>query len=345
MSWGVPQLLFGLWLVPLTGVALFYAHRQRRVAALRFANATMANRLMPTSSLVRFWMHATLTMLGIGLLVIAAARPRFGVTIEQVAARGVDLFVLLDVSRSMLAEDVLPNRLERAKSDILDLLPRLQGDRVGLIAFAGAPVELVPLTTDHAYFRMALEDVDPDSAPRGGSLIGDAIRRAMEALEERRDCDQVIVLISDGDDHDSYPMRAAEQAAERGIQIITIGLGDTGDGARIPVRREDGSLSYKQQDDGQEVWSKLNETLLEQIASKTSGAWVPARTRAYDLGQIYEERLAGLTRGEFQSEHRRRLREQYQLFTGLGLVFLLIGQIIPESTRQTDTPEIVQGSA
>lgn len=344
MSWGVPQLLYGLWLVPLTGVGMFYAHCQRRVAALRFANASMADRLMPTSSLVRFWVRTTMTMVAVGLLVVAAARPRFGVIIEQVTARGVDLFVLLDVSRSMLAEDVQPNRLERAKSDILDLLPRLQGDRVGLIAFAGAPVELVPLTTDQAFFRMVLEDVDPDSAPRGGSLIGDAIRRAMEALEERRDRDQVIVLISDGDDHESYPMQAAEQAAERGIQVITIGLGDTGEGARIPVRKEDGSLSYKQQEDGQEVWSKLNETLLEKIASKTSGAWVPAGTRAYDLGQIYEERLAGLTRGEFQSEHRRRLREQYQLFTGLGLVFLLIGQIIPESARPTEAPEILQGT-
>jgi len=344
VSWGAPQFLFGLWLVPLTGLVLFHAHRKRQQAALRFANASMTERLMPTTSLTRHWIRATMIMLAVGFLTVAAARPQFGVTIEQVTARGVDLFVLLDVSRSMLAEDVVPNRLDRAKSDILDLLPRLQGDRVGLIAFAGAPVELVPLTTDQAYFRMSLEDVDPDSAPRGGSLIGDAIRRAMEALEERRDRDQVIVLISDGDDHESYPMQAAEQAAERGIRIITIGLGDTGEGARIPERREDGTLSYKQQDDGQEVWSKMNETLLEKIALETSGAWIPARTRAYDLGQIYEEHLAGLTRGEFQSDHRRRLREQYQVFAVLGLLFLLIERTIPQSVRRASASERLQGS-
>jgi Ca-activated chloride channel family protein len=344
MALGAPQILFALWLVPISGLVLFIAHRQRRQAALRFANAGMVERLMPTTSMTRHWVRATMTMLAVGFLVFAAARPQFGVTIEKVAARGVDLFVLLDVSRSMLAEDVVPNRLERAKSDILDLLPRLEGDRVGLIAFAGAPVELVPLTTDQAFFRMALEDVTPDSAPRGGSLIGDAIRRAMEALEERRDRDQVIVLISDGDDHESYPMEAAEQAAERGIRVIAIGLGDTGDGARIPERREDGTLSYKQQADGQEVWSKLNETLLEKIAMKTSGAWIPARTRAYDLGQLYEDHLSSLTRGEFQSEHRRRLREQYQLFAAIGLLFLLVEKIIPGSIRLTDASRNVQGT-
>lgn len=331
MSWGTPSILFALWLVPVTGILLLYAHRRKRQTALRFVEPRMAQRLVPMGSTARAWVRATLLMLAVGLLIVAAARPQFGVVVEPVSARGVDLFVLLDVSRSMLAEDVAPNRLQRAKSDILDLLPKLEGDRIGLIAFAGAPVELVPLTTDQGFFRMALEGADPDSAPRGGSLIGDAIRRAMEALEERRDRDQVIVLISDGEDQESYPMEAAKQAAERGIQIIAIGLGDTGEGARIPRRNEDGTLSYAQHDDGQEHWSKLNESLLQKVAEETSGAWIPARTRAYDLGQIYEDHLAGLTRGEFQTEHRRRFREQFQLFAVLGLLLLVVEQSIVRS--------------
>ncbi|MCH2210147.1 MAG: VWA domain-containing protein [Fuerstiella sp.] len=330
MSWGSPNVLFALWLVPCVGSVLFYAHRKRRLAALQFAAPSMAQRLIPGSSPTRLVTRATLLMLATGLLIVAAARPQFGVVVEQVSARGADLFVLLDVSRSMLAEDVAPNRLERAKSDILDLLPRLEGDRIGLIVFAGAPVELVPLTTDQGFFRMALDDVEPGSAPRGGSLIGDAIRRGMESLEERGDRDQVIVLITDGEDHKSFPLEAAKQAGERGIRIISIGLGDTDEGARIPRRNEDGSVAYTQ-DEGKEVWSKMNESLLKEMATTTSGAWIPARTRAYDLGQIYEDNLAGLVRGEFQSTHRRRFKEQFQVFGIVGLILLMVAQTIPES--------------
>lgn len=323
MSWGSPTVLFALWLVPLTGLAVVYAHRKKRQAALRFVDAGMMPRLVPDGGAGRMWGRAVVLMLAIGLLIVAAAGPRFGVVVEQVSTRGVDLFVLMDVSRSMLADDVAPNRLERAKSDILDLLPRLEGDRIGLIAFAGAPVELVPLTTDQGFFRMALEGVDPESAPRGGSLIGDAIRRAIEALDQRHDRDQVIVLITDGEDHESFPLEAADQAAERGIRIICIGLGDTGEGSRIPQIQEDGTRSYTRHE-GQEVWSKMNESLLEQIATKTSGAWVRARTAAYDLGRIYEERLAGLTRGELHSQQRRRYREQFQIFAVAGMVLLIV---------------------
>ena len=228
----------------------------------------------------------------------------------------------------MLAEDVAPNRLDRAKSDILDLLQKLEGDRVGLIAFAGAPVELVPLTTDQGFFRMVLEDVNADSAPRGGSLIGDAIRKAMESMAERRDHDQVIVLITDGEDHDSFPEEAAKQAAQRNLRIITVGLGDPGEGARIPRRNEDGSLAFVKHE-GQEVWSKMDERLLKEIALTTSGAYVPASTRAYDLGRIYDQHLAKLTRGEIRAEKRKRYREQFQWFGGIGLVLLLSEMLIP----------------
>jgi Ca-activated chloride channel homolog len=328
MVWETPTFLFALWLAPFIGGAIVYAHRKRMATAAKFADAAMVGRLMPAFESGRVWSKTIVMTLAVALLIVACARPRFGVFFEEVSGRGVDLFVLLDVSRSMLAEDVAPNRLERAKSDIVDLLQKLEGDRVGLVAFAGAPVELVPLTTDQGFFRMVLDDVDPDSAPRGGSLIGDAIRKAMKAMEERQDRDQVIVLITDGEDHDSFPAEAAQQAADRNIRIISVGLGDSGEGARIPKRADDGSLVFTKHD-GQEVWSKMDESLLKEIALATSGAYVPARTTAYDLGQIYDEHLANLTRGEFQSEKRKRYREQFQLFGGLGLALLLIETLIP----------------
>ena len=147
MNWGFPTVLFALWLVPLAGFLVVRAHFKRRHTATQFVDQAMVARLMPAFNTARTWVKAILLMAALTLLIIAVARPRYGFYFEEMSGRGVDVFVLLDVSRSMLAEDVKPNRLERAKSDILDLLPKLDGDRVGLIAFAGAPVVQVPLTT------------------------------------------------------------------------------------------------------------------------------------------------------------------------------------------------------
>ena len=239
-------------MLPAVGGLVVYANRRRRAAAHRFAGDVMLHRLVPTMANARSWGKLAVLLVGLGILIFAAARPRWGVYFEDVQTRGVDMFVLLDVSRSMLAEDVAPNRLERAKSDIRDLLQYLKGDRVGLIAFAGAAVVQTPLTTDQGFFQLVLDETDVDSAPRGGSLIGDAIRKALEAMEPRHDRDQVIVLITDGEDHDSFPAEAAKAAAERDVKVICVGLGDTEEGMRIPMRDESGQLSYMKHD-GQEV--------------------------------------------------------------------------------------------
>jgi len=336
MRWENPIWLFALWVLPLLAVVLVHAHRRRSAAARRFADPAMLNRLMPPSGIPRAWVKGGLLLTGVALLVVAAARPRFGGYFEQISARGVDLFVVLDVSRSMLAEDVAPNRLERAKSDIRDLLRKLPGDRVGLIAFAGAPTVVVPLTTDQGFFLNALEGVNTSSAPRGGSLIGDAIRKAVESLDVTRDRDQVIVLITDGEDQDSFPLEAAEGAAEREIKIFAVGLGDTDEGRRIPVRDEAGNVRYLKHE-GQEVWSRMDERLLKEIALKTSGAYIPARTRAYDLGQIYEAHLAGLTRGEIQTQKRKRFAERFQWFVFFGLAALLGEMLVAAYPRPIAT--------
>lgn len=332
MRWENPIWLLALWVLPVLAAVLVYAHRRRAAAARRFAELAMIGRLMPPPGTARAWLKGVLLLVGVALLIVAAARPRFGVYFEQVSARGVDLFVLLDVSRSMLAEDVAPNRLERAKSDIRDLLRKLPGDRVGLIAFAGAPAVIVPLTTDHGFFLNALDGIDTRSAPRGGSLIGDAIRKAIESLDVTRDRDQVLVLITDGEDHDSFPLEAAQSAAEREIKIFAVGLGDTEEGRRIPLRDSSGSVRYLQHE-GQEIWSRMDERLLKEIALKTSGAYIPARTRTYDLGQIYEQHLAGLARGEIQAEKRKRYAERFQWFVCFGLAALLAEMLVASYPR------------
>jgi Ca-activated chloride channel family protein len=253
------------------------------------------------------------------------------------------MFVLLDVSRSMSAQDVRPSRLERAKSDIRDLLARVKGDRVGLIVFAGASVVKVPLTTDQGFFALVLDDIDFASAPRGGSLIGDAIRKALASMPEEHDRDQVLVLITDGEDHDSFPDEAAKLAAERGIKIFTLGLGDVTEGNRIPLRDEDGSLHFLQHD-GQEVWSRLDEGLLKSVALRTGGAYIPGRTSAYDLGQIYEDHLASLAHGSAITERRLRYREQFQWFLAFGLGCLLLEMLISRYPRDSSPRTITEES-
>lgn len=326
MNWGFPSALFALWLVPLVGFLVVRAHWQRQQTAARFVDAVMVRRLMPAFDGGRTWLKAGLLMTAVALLIIAVARPRFGEYLEEMSGRGVDLFVVLDVSRSMLAEDVKPNRLERAKADMRDLLEKLEGDRVGLIVFAGAPVVQVPLTTDHAFLRLMLDDIDTNSAPRGGTMIGDSIRKALESMEARADRDQAIVLITDGGDQDSFPEEAARQAAARNVRIITVGLGDVGEGARIPSG-DDGSLGFVQHD-GQEVWSKMDEALLERIATTTQGAYVPAQTLSYDLGQVYDDHIVSLTQGDINTEKRRHFRERFQWFGVPGLLLLLLEGLI-----------------
>jgi Ca-activated chloride channel family protein len=185
------------------------------------------------------------------------------------------------------------------------------------------------LTTDAGFFNLVLDDVDTRSAPRGGTLIGDAIRKALDSLPPRGDHDQMLVLLTDGEDQDSYPLDAAKQAAERGVKIFTVGLGDSSEGARIPVRDDSGKVNYIKEE-GKEHWSKTDQNVLQQIAQATGGAHVSAGTRSYDLGQIYEDRIADLARGEEQQDvTRRRYNDQYQIFLALGLLLLMIERLLP----------------
>jgi Ca-activated chloride channel family protein len=268
------------------------------------------------------------------------AGPHFGEYYEKIARRGVDCFICLDVSRSMLAEDVKPNRLERAKADIRDLLAKLGGDRVGLIVFAGKPVVRVPLTNDDGFFRQSLDEVDVKSAPRGGTLIGDALRKAMESMPKRADSDQAIVLITDGEDQESMPYEAAKNAAEQGIKIFTVGLGDAAEGARIPVVDSAGKKLYVKDEQG-EHWSKVDQELLKKIALDSGGAYIPAGTRAYDLGEVFEEHFSGLARGEeTEKQLQKRNKEQYQLFLAFAIVLLAVERAIPRCPKNGRGSEV-----
>lgn len=327
IDWFQPNWLLALWLVPVVAFLLFATARWRRRAAERFAAAPMLNRLAPQADGGRRLAKVVLVTVALICLLLAMARPRYGTYMQDISTSGTDIYILLDVSRSMLAEDVKPNRLERAKSDVLDLVNRLQGDRIGLIAFAGTPVLKAPLTLDTDFFREQLNAVSTDATPRGGSMLGDAILKSLESMESRYDRQQVLVLITDGEDQNSFVQEAASAAAERDVRIISVGIGDPNDGARIPVRSKSGALSYLQYN-GQEVWSVLREETLKELAQRTGGAYIPARTSVYDLGDIYENHLSAITRSQRDVQKRRRLRERFQLFAGIAFFCLVIDGLL-----------------
>ena len=317
-----PWILCLLWLAPLLGV-LLYLWATRRPQAAGFLSPAMAARLAPGSSPVRRAWQIILVSLSVLLALVALARPQWGSREETIYQRGRDVMLVLDVSRSMLATDVHPSRLGRAKVDLMDLVRQLNGDRVGLLAFRGRPVLLCPLTTDYGYLRQALEGVDIDSAPAGETDIGDAIVKAMESFEDEGS-HRAIVLISDGDDLSGRVEAAIEKAREKGVVIFTVGLGST-EGARVPAAgSKQAYMSYH----GSEVTSKLNHQVMQSIAEKTGGAYVPVGLANVKLGDLYRDHLSRVSARDLEESVQRRAVERFQLFLLPAVLCLLLAAFL-----------------
>ena len=305
-------------IVPVAG--LWWAFlRVRREKAL-----TKITLNVPKSSVSGLQMG--LVIVGLALSLFAAARPQWGRVTEKTVERSRNVVVAIDVSRSMLAQDVRPNRLERAKADVADLIDSLEGDRCALVAFRRTGVVICPLTTDHGYLRSALEQLTPESAPRGETDLGSAIRAALDALDPAADDHNAIILISDGGDLRGEALANAELAKKRGIPIFTVGIGDPKHGAVIPS--EDGRGEQKFQ--GQSVKVKLEEAALKAIAEASKGRYVPlatAGTAETTLGAIYRRFLRQVAAKE-QNEEAERAAERYQIFLIPGLLLLIIGAML-----------------
>lgn len=313
-----------LWVVVLLAgiVALGFARRRRLLE--RFATANLLGYLTDQISVARQWIKALLVLAAMTLLVLGIIDPRWGVYYEEVPRRGIDIIFVLDVSRSMLARDLAPSRLERAKQYIGDVVDLCAGDRVGLVTFAGTPVLTCPLTVNYGAFRMILDEVNIRSSPRGGTLIGDAVRRAADSFVDKDKGHKVIVVITDGEDQESFPVEAARDAfKEKGIQVYTVGLGDESQGSRVPAK-DDRTGLYLQYE-GQEVWTKMNPATLREMAMAGGGAYIPAGVKTIDLGQLlYEDRIARQERREFEAGRIELHRVQYQWFAGAALLLLLV---------------------
>jgi Ca-activated chloride channel family protein len=313
-----------LWLLAVAVAALLVAidARWRRGALRRLADANLLTRIAPSVLGARTVVRAALVLAAMALLAVALADPRGAESREEVEQRGVDLMVVVDVSRSMLAEDAAPNRLARARQFAADLVEELGSDRVGLVEFAGVPAVRCPLTFNHRTFLSQLALLSPKSTARGGSMLGDAIRLAAESLDGEG-AGRAIVVLSDGEDMESEPVEAAAAAyGERGVRIVTIGLGDAAEGARIPVF-EGGARRYLVHE-GEEVWTRMDPTLLAAVAEQGGGFFVEAGTSQADMGDVARALTAMLEASTRERGSVAAREPLFQWFACAALLALLV---------------------
>jgi Ca-activated chloride channel family protein len=299
------------------------------------AQVSLLSKINSSVSLKKQMFKAALLIVVCISIIISLTAPKWNPKPKKVKRSGRDIVILLDTSRSMLAEDISPSRLGRAKIAINDLMDTLRGDRIAIVTFAGSTAVKCPLTQDYTFVRMALDDIDSESTTRGGTLIGDAIRKATtELFDEKSDKYKDIILITDGDDHESFPETAAEKAGQQGIRIITIGMGDENQGGRIPITDETGQKTFLKYD-GQEVWSKLGADTLRKIAYATpEGKYLAVEPgTTLDLGQIYEDLIASAQKRELESLATMKYDEKFQVFLALAIMLIICEALISERKK------------
>ncbi len=332
LQFAAPEWGYALWAVVAVVAGLVWLERRSGHALDRFVAAPLRGRLVAMPTPFARWLGVGLLALAAVALVLALMRPQWGVEFVMAPQVGAEIMIALDVSKSMLAEDVAPNRLERAKAEIRDLLPYLDGDQVGLIAFAGRASVVCPLTPDFSFLRLVLDQVDSNSVSRGGTRLEEPIRKAVAGFGPSGDLARVILLITDGEDHDSFPLDAARDAAERGIRILAVGFGDEA-GSRIAITDPvSGARVYVQDADGRPVISRLDGELLRELAMITEGAYIPAGTGVLDLESIFEAHIRPLMRGEGEARGKTVRKDGFQWGVLLALL-ALVGSALTRARR------------
>lgn len=301
--------------------ALHVLYARRRNIMGRFIQTD----LMPRSSMeahLRFWRRRTVLLLVCFVFtVLALARPQWGYQLQDVKHEGLDIMIAVDVSKSMLTQDVTPNRLERTKLAIKDLVKQLKGDRVGLIAFAGSAFLMCPLTSDYNGFLLSLNDLNIDTIPRGGTDLSTAIEEAIKGYGDKGQPYKTVILVTDGEDNEGDAAVAARKAKEKGIVIYTVGIGtQEGDLVRIPDAL--GQSGFLKDAQGNYVKSRLNENLLQQIAYITGGAYVRSSGAQFGLDYLYEKQLSGIEKHSFDEKKQKKYHERFQWPLSIALIAL-----------------------
>jgi Ca-activated chloride channel family protein len=322
-----PDFLYLLLLVPAI-ILLWVINRFRRKKALkRFGDIEIIMKLMPEASVERAVVKIFILSLAVVFMTILLARPQFGSKVEEVKRKGVEVIIALDVSNSMLAEDIQPNRLERAKQAISRLVESLSNDKIGLIVFAGDAYTQIPVTTDYISAKMFLSTISPDIVPKQGTAIGSAIDLGMRSFSPGKDKSRAIIIITDGENHGDDPVAKAKEAAAEGIVIYTVGIGSS---EGVPIQATiDGRRDFIKDQHGNTVISRLDENILKEIALAAGGKYVRANNSNIGLDQVFSD-IRKLKKQELEGTVYTEYNDQFQIFAVIALFLLLLDFMIME---------------
>lgn len=327
MTFGAPQYLYALFALPALMMFVRLTLARRASAVRRIGDPTLIQRLSVAVN-PRMRRRLFLWFTGVALIVVAMARPQWGSDVEIVEHRGVQVMVALDVSRSMLAQDLKPTRLERAKLEISDLMSRLTGDEVGIVLFSGASFIQFPLTFDYSTARTYLHHAGPNAIMRQGTAIGEAIETAMVGFSDQRASQKIIVIMTDGENHEGDPVAVARQAAEEGAVVYTVGFGSP-EGEPVPEYDERGNVTgYRRDAQGRVVISQLDEGTLQRVAEAGGGKYFRATERGAVAGLVGE--IQSFQDESFQSEFNRTKIERFQIFLLAGVLSLVLAELMSD---------------
>ncbi|TXE12847.1 VWA domain-containing protein [Seonamhaeicola algicola] len=305
-------------------VLQIWKHKTQR----KFSDKALLKRLSPNTSLFKSVLKIIVLSLAFLCLTLALVNPKIGTKLETVKREGVDIVFAVDVSKSMLAEDIAPNRLEKSKQLVTQIINNLASDRVGIIAYAGKAFPQLPITTDYASAKMFLQGMNTDMLSSQGTAISEAIKLASTYFNDEEQTNRVLIIISDGEDHTEEAAAVAEQASEEGIRIFTIGVGDA-KGGPIPIKRNGVVLNYKKDQQGETVITRLNEETLQAIAQEANGAYINGKNTNNVVENI-RDILTNMDKTEFEAKQFADFKDQFQWFLAFGVFFLCIDVFLLE---------------
>lgn len=332
MHFAEMYLLNWLWvLLPVIGILVWFGRRKENILR-QFADAELLKELAGGRPLKREFWRNVLWAAALAFSLIALARPQWGYEWREVRRQGLDIIVAVDVSKSMLAQDVKPNRLERTKLAVQDLVKKLKGDRIGLVAFAGDAFLICPLTADYHGFLLSLDDLDTESVSRGGTNVAAAIEEAVKEYDQTPSRYKAVIVVTDGENLEGDPLSAANKAKTKGVKVFCVGIG-TPEGELIQLQDIVGNPEFVKDEKGNFVKSKLNEDLLQKIALSTGGIYVRAGGAEFGLDLIYERELSKLERRDIDTKMEKKYYERFQIPLALALLALLAETFLALSRR------------
>jgi len=317
-----PTYFYYLAIIPAIVVVFLLVLWWKKRIQKQFADHKLIQKLSPEKSTFKSFLKITVFCLALAFLIISLTNPKMGTKLETVKREGVDIVFALDVSKSMVAEDIAPNRLEKAKQIITKIVENLGSDRVGIIIYAGNSYPLLPITTDYAAAKMFLQNANTDMVSSQGTAINDAIERALSYYDNDEQTNRFLVIVSDGEDHEENTLELAKEAAEKGIKIYTVGIG-TAKGGPIPLKENGRVTGYKKDSKGMVVVTQMNEQILRDIANAGNGKYINGNKTQQTIASI-EEVLEKAEKNEFETKQFSDYEDQFQWFIGIGLLLLIV---------------------